>query len=231
MPKFKPLLAALTLLFGLALSLTACSETDEETDATLVGWAERNEAYFLEKMRTAKSAIAQAKATYGDDWEAHTTWRTFRTYTLPTNYTGATTTDSIAVQIVRAGNGTTYQPFYTDSVRINLLGRYIPNVYAKEGSVARTSGEVFSYTGLSSDSASVFSPEFSRPTLYLVSNTVEGFTTALMQMHVGDMWRVYIPHQLGYGTSSSTPRGSSTLVYDIELKGIYRKGTTPGSWN
>ena len=51
-----------------------------------------------------------------------------------------------------------------------------------------------------------------------VKGYVDGFATALQHMHIGDQWRIYIPHQLGYGTTakSSIP-AYSTLIFDLVL--------------
>ena len=55
---------------------------------------------------------------------------------------------------------------------------------------------------------------------------VDGFTTALMSMHRGDHWTVYIPHQLGYGTSASgTVPAYSTLIFDLRLVDFSHPGT------
>ena len=60
---------------------------------------------------------------------------------------------------------------------------------------------------------------------YAASNFVNGFTTALMNMHPGDHWRVYIPYQLGYGSSGSTTiKGYSNLTFDIALKTFWHPG-------
>ena len=61
---------------------------------------------------------------------------------------------------------------------------------------------------------------------------VEGFTTALLNMNLGDRWEVYIPYQLGYGEEDKNPiPGYSTLIFDINLVGIYRLGTSAPDWN
>lgn len=56
-----------------------------------------------------------------------------------------------------------------------------------------------------------------------VNTVVEGWSLALMQMHVGDSCRVVLPYSMGYG---SYQRGAvikpfSTLVFDIKLQDIY----------
>ena len=59
---------------------------------------------------------------------------------------------------------------------------------------------------------------------FAVSNVVDGFATALMHMHVGDHWMVYIPYQLGYGT---TGNGSipaySMLRFELALDSYHSK--------
>ena len=47
-----------------------------------------------------------------------------------------------------------------------------------------------------------------------------------MSMHRGDHWTVYIPHQLGYGTSASgTVPAYSTLIFDLRLVDFSHPGT------
>ncbi|MCI6472136.1 MAG: FKBP-type peptidyl-prolyl cis-trans isomerase, partial [Bacteroidales bacterium] len=61
---------------------------------------------------------------------------------------------------------------------------------------------------------------------YLGGGLVDGFTTALMNMHEGDRWTVYMPYQLGYGTSaSSSIPAYSLLTFDITLVSFFRPGT------
>ena len=70
----------------------------------------------------------------------------------------------------------------------------------------------------------MFNPDFSQPRAFAVSNLVEGYSTALMHMHVNDRWVVYIPQELGYGSAAATLLPSySTLIFDLQLRAIYRK--------
>lgn len=54
------------------------------------------------------------------------------------------------------------------------------------------------------------------------SGFIDGFSTALQNMHPGDKWTIWIPQQMGYGAAGSTG-GSvtiepySTLIFDIEV--------------
>ena len=198
--------------------LTACSE-EEQPDLDYYNWAQRNAEFFTGKLSVAKTAIADAKATYGADWEDHCDWRVFRTY-LKSDNSNVATTDSICVKIIERGEGPGY-PLYTDSVRVNYIGRLMPTESYPEG-------RVFDHSGLYSDPESVFHPDFSQPTGLLVSNTVDGFTTALQQMHVGDRWEIYVPSQMGYGSSDvgAILRGGSTLIFDLQLIAYCRAGSS-----
>lgn len=71
------------LLVGCGWTVTACS-SDEPSDPVYENWTARNAAAFSDTMRVARTAIAQAKAQYGDAWTEHTPWRVFGNYTLGT---------------------------------------------------------------------------------------------------------------------------------------------------
>ena len=80
--------------------------------------------------------------------------------------------------------------------------------------------------------SSSFNPATDVPQLLCVSNLVVGFSTALMNMVVGDRWKVYIPYQLGYGTTrdASIP-AYTTLIFDMQLAKIYKyKVDTDTKW-
>lgn len=221
-----PLLVALICLLG----FSACSESNDDTDPTYADWQARNDAYFMQTLRHAAGEVAKARATYGDDWEQHCDWRVFRSYAKTGDAAvGVPSTDSIAVRILHRGTGSGC-PLYTDSVRVNFIGRLIPNALSTDAT-DRTTGHVFTYTGTVADSAMVFSPAYCAPVQLAVSNNVEGFTTALMRMHIGDLWRIYVPSGLAYGVVASNGIPAySTLTFDLELKAYYRTGVSPGPW-
>lgn len=57
----------------------------------------------------------------------------------------------------------------------------------------------------------------------LGATVVEGWNIVLENMRVGDKWKVYIPYNLGYGSTGNTSGdipGYSTLIFDLELKEI-----------
>lgn len=70
----------------------------------------------------------------------------------------------------------------------------------------------------------VFDETFSKgcPAAFRVNTLISGFQIALVNMHVGDNWRVYIPAEMGYGSrgAGADIPGNSTLVFDIQLLGI-----------
>ena len=200
-----------------AAALASCEETGQ-TDTEHYDWCNRNNVYFAERMAEARAAVAQAKAAYGNDWEAHCAWRTFRSATKPTDPAAAAmTTDSICCKVIDRGTGTGF-PYSTDSVRVNYVGRLMP-------SDAYATGYVFDYSGLYATDDYVFSPTLSTPAHLLVGSTVDGFATALQHMRIGDRWLVYIPWQLGYGeVAKDAIPAYSTLVFDLQLKGFARAG-------
>ena len=203
----------LTLLS--TLTFTACSENVFEEEE-YSDWANRNTTYFAATLTTAKTAIAEAKSLYGSQWEEHCDWRVFRTYAQKQEIAGKAT-DSICVRIIERGTGSG-SPLYTDSVRVNYIGRLIP-------STSYENGFIFDFSGPSMYPEDVFHPDFSQPTGLLVSNTVEGFGTALQQMHIGDRWEIHIPYELGYGrNSTATLPAFSALIFEVQLKGYCRAG-------
>ncbi len=72
-------------------------------------------------------------------------------------------------------------------------------------------------------SGKVFDNSFSRscPEAFRVNELINGFQIALLNMHVGDHWLVYIPASMGYGAKAtgSIP-GNSTLIFEIKLIAI-----------
>ena len=120
--------------------------------------------------------------------------------------------DYIYVEKLESGSGTE-SPIYTDTVRVAYRGRFIPTQSYPEG-------YVFDQSFLNS-----FSWQKSGVADFVCSGVVDGFATALMNMHVGDYWRVHIPYQLGYGATSSTSvKSYSDLVFEIALYDFWHPG-------
>ena len=201
-------------LGGMMLSaglFTSCTENDDTVEE-YANWQSKNETYWDNLYTTT-----QQKIKGGD-----TSWKIILNYTFQNQKqtTGSALTyrpeNYIIAHVEQAGTGTT-SPLYSDSVSMHYMGRLIPSTTYTSGLIfdkswssntfnAATSRPNHSYIGLSYDSKG-------KPI-----SLVDGFTTALMSMHRGDHWTVYIPYQLGYGASASgIVPAYSTLIFDLRL--------------
>ena len=188
-------------LFTLLPLFTSCSEEASEEEE-YANWKERN-VQFLASL-------------VNDSLKQHN-WQRIKLFSLDPTTEGAAS-DYIYVKKISYGNGTE-TPIYTDSVRVVYQGRIIPSKSYPKGFVF--DGTVFGE----------YSVKTAYTTRQLVSNTILGYATALQNMHKGDYWRVYIPSELGYGTSGySTIPGYSVLVFDLTLLDFSPVGETMKPW-
>ena len=208
-------------LGGMMLStglFTSCTENDDTVEE-YANWQSKNETYWDNLYTTT-----QQKIKGGD-----TSWKIILNYTFQNQKqtTGSALTyrpeNYIIAHVEQAGTGTT-SPLYSDSVSMHYMGRLIPSTTYTSGLIfdkswssnqfnAATSRPVHSYIGLTYDAEG-------KPT-----SLVDGFTTALMSMHRGDHWTVYIPYQLGYGEKSSgVVPAYSTLIFDLRLNDFSHPG-------
>ena len=59
------------------------------------------------------------------------------------------------------------------------------------------------------------------PEAFRLNEVIEGWQIALLRMHPGSRWIVYIPYTMGYGTRTSGPIPAySTLIFEVELLNI-----------
>ena len=205
---------SLLLFTVFAVGLASCSESDDVEDE-FANWKERNDTYFNNVYNQAKSAIASGSQE----------WKIFRNWSL--NEDMATKAeDHIVVQVLEKGTGSGC-PLYTDSVMVHYRGHYIPTTHYPEGYVFDQS-----YTG-------DYQPELIKPSSFAVNRMVDGFTTALTNMHIGDRWRVYVPYMLGYGLNDTSTtvngttisyRGSTVLVFDLTLVAYFHTGAYIPAW-
>ena len=208
-------------LGGMMLStglFTSCTENDDTVEE-YANWQSKNETYWDNLYTTT-----QQKIKGGD-----TSWKIILNYTFQNQKqtTGSALTyrpeNYIIAHVEQAGTGTT-SPLYSDSVSMHYMGRLIPSTTYTSGLIfdkswstnqfnAATSRPVHSYIGLTYDAKG-------KPT-----SLVDGFTTALMSMHRGDHWTVYIPYQLGYGEKNSgVVPAYSTLIFDLRLNDFSHPG-------
>ena len=197
--KYIPLIL-LALIAQLAMS--SCSEEDHIVDE-YHNWQATNEAFVDHLTDSVNKLLA--------DKPLRTDWKRLKSWSKLNSEAG-TNADYILVKVLESSQETNAsKPLYTDSVAVHYQGRLLP-------STSYTEGYVFdqSYYGN-------FNPELSRPTKMKLSELIDGFVTAVLNMQRGDRWLVYIPYQLGYGASSSNSAvpSYSTLVFDIALADFY----------
>ena len=183
--------------------LSSCSETDDE-NTEFADWQNRNETYF-----SAKYAEIKAKKEAG----THAV-DIIRCYSK--NPATTVPTDFIAVEMLdNYINGPeTGCPILTDTVRIHYRGYLIPS---DSYQTTMDDGTVLGYQFDSSWTGD-YDLSLMNPYVGKTGSFIDGFTTALLNMHDGDRWRIYIPHQLGYGSSvSGSIPAFSTLVFDLTL--------------
>ena len=210
-------------ILGLVLTFTACSEDNEALSATeYANWIVRNDSAFTARLNTAKAAIEQAQKIYGAAWEANCPYRILVCY-RKTADTPINQSDSIPVYIDHEGKGSGC-PLYSDSVRVNYLGRLIPSEHYPDGFV-------FGFSGSSMNEKDVFDPNLCSPALFSMKNNTPGFATALMYMHIGDIWTISVHPDLAYGeTATSSIPAHSMLTFKMELKAYYHPGAKDYTW-
>ena len=202
-------------------ALSSCSEDDNTVDE-YANWQARNEKAFADTLAYARQQIANGS----DEWKVILKWslqnqtpnKDTNGNAVPLTYKDA---DYIVVHVLDKGKGSG-SPMYTDSVKVSYRGRIL-------GTDTYPAGYVFDKT---------FDGTYDKATAQLSKMAVnggyiDGFTTALLNMHIGDRWMVYMPYQLAYGTtqsSTSSIPAYSMLRFEIVLDSYYRIGqVVPGS--
>ena len=199
----------LTCVAWATMIFTSCNETDGETDE-FADWKNRNEQYYNNQYDYAKNMIEQ-----GD-----TSWRIYRKWSLNEG-TANSPSDYIVVNVLQNGEGK-IAPIYTDEVGVFIRGRLIPTSSFTDGYIFYTT-----YKGAFNPQTAYCIKMPANGEDYVMSGQkniyIDGIATALMYMHVGDHWRVYVPYALAYGASLQQKLGIpsfSTLIYDIMLVSI-----------
>lgn len=209
-------------MLPLAWLCGSCSD-DDDSGNSQASWELQNAQWFLGAVDSARTAIASARAQWGDAWEAHCDWRIYKSL-LKSDLQHGMAFDSICIHFLQRGEGTV-SPRFTDSVRVNFRGFLMPVrkiVNGKDSLVSTTFTQT--YYGQ-------FNPATAAPQLMVVSATVAGFSTALQYMHAGDNCWVYMPQQLAYGTSANgTIPAYSSLMFHLNLVDIYPPGNPVPDW-
>ena len=195
----------LIYLFAMTIGLIGLSSCSEEAseEEEYANWQERNEQFL---------------ATLVNDSLKQTGWQRIKKYSLDQSVEGSVS-DYVYVKEILKGESSE-SPLFTDSVRVVYQGRLIPSKsypkgYVFDGTVYGTYSSKTAYTSRQK-----------------VSGMLPGYTTALMNMHKGDYWRVYIPYELAYGSSGNGSKipGYSVLVFDLTLLDISPIGEDMKPW-
>lgn len=216
---------------GIVLSLLFLSACSDEEIAwnPYNNWESRNASWYEQVSDTARTAIAKAKAQYGDAWEEHCQWRQFKSLRMSAGYDTKDMCDSICVKILKSGDreaANAVCPLYSDTVRVNYRGWLMNATYENNQGERYEQMQIFdqSYFG-------AFDESLCAPSKMAVSVAVDGFGTALQYMIPGDDWLVYIPQKLAYGAKeSSAVPAYSTLLFRLNLVAVYHPGTKVPSW-
>lgn len=117
---------------------------------------------------------------------------------------------SIAYRVIKSGDGK--RPLYNDKVKVLYEGSYKRYDWNKEDSYKNEDGVTIK-------NRIIFDSTADRD--FVVSTLVDGFSTALQHMKVGDKWEVWMPWRLAYGANGSQAIPAyTTLVFEIELLDI-----------
>lgn len=183
-------------ILGMVMCVFASCSDDTPTADPYADWEARNVAYI--------DSIADVVTNP----PAGETWYRYANYKIQNDGMGTdltlTNSDYVYVKdLTEADAELGETPFATDTVAVHYRGWLI-------------NGEVFdqSYSG-------DWNAEVHVPVSFAASEVRTGWTTALLHMQEGEHWEVYIPYQMGYGTSGNgTIRGYSTLIFDIRLEEV-----------
>lgn len=205
-------------------ALMACNETDNTWDP-YHDWKERNAEWFGQVADTARHAIAEAKARYGETWEDHCDWRMYKTLEKSQDINTGKLSDSICVKILTRGTGT-LMPNATDTVRVHFRGWLMNTQFDNGEGVLFDESRIFTQTYYGD-----FDPASAAPLTSSVSAMIPGYKTALQYMVEGDDWLVYIPQELAYGSKSESEIPAySTLLFRITMAGVYPAGSGVPAW-
>ncbi len=191
------------IIWGLlaVLALASCKEEDDTVEE-YADWQATNDAFFSQLVAQTKPLADQGQ---------NATWALMKSYTLADVGYEPLYSDYVVAEKLAEGTGTT-SPLLTDSVAVHYRGRLLP-------SQSYPLGYVFD-----SSYAGNFDPVTATPSKFTVRGLVNGFSTALMHMHRGDRWRIYIPYQLGYGATARTSIPAySTLIFELQLEDFWSK--------
>ena len=189
----KSILWLIACLLVLPMAIVSCEETDGGLDP-YANWEERNQAYI-----DSIAAVAQANP---NEWKMIHSYK-FQPVDFGSFGSLLNVNDYVYCKILQSGDGAT--PMFTDSVAVHYKGQLIPLADGKTVVFDR------SYQGK-------LDPSVAKPAVFHTGSVIPGWTSALMEMKEGDRWELYVPNELGYGTSNQNSIPAySTLIFDVHL--------------
>ena len=162
-------------------------------------------------------ACADDTETFDDRWRLANEAK-FDAITADPNYTrlpSLTGRGHIMYRVIESGDPNGRRPFFTDRVSVNYTGWFrndwtrVEDTWPDDRGFTIINRIIFDTTDNRGNPI---------PRVFEVNQLIPGFTTALQHMRPGDVWKVWIPWELGYGTRGmGNIRGFTTLVFEIEL--------------
>jgi FKBP-type peptidyl-prolyl cis-trans isomerase FklB len=181
--------------------MASCQESDDKVEE-YPNWQYTNEQAFLKVYNEAKASIAAGEQE----------WKLYKGCLRP-DVSGKEflPTDYVVVRVLEEGTGSGC-PLYTDTVEVHYSGRLQPSTRYAQGLIFDSS-----FYGK-------YDPLVSTPYQGRVGSFIEGFSTVLQHMDVGDHVIAYIPYQLAYGSSAtSNIPAYSMLTFEMWLADYWSK--------
>lgn len=190
------------MLLTAATLLTSCKETEVVSEYD--NWQNRN-AEYVDNL-AAKCAVSENNGVTPDNAKSGEMFRLL-SYLLDPESGNHRNIDYVYCEVIEHGEGT-QTPHFTDSVWIDYRVRLIPTENYPEGMISDQSYRT-----------EQIDRNLNTPSGFAISGLVPGVSTALMNMVSGDIWRLYIPYELGYGKSNhNNIPAYSTLIFDVCLE-------------
>ncbi len=180
----------------LALTFTACSETEEA--GRYDNWRARSEA-FIDSIANVYAGQQNGSITVTDEKE--------RLYPFTDLTNGQTIYAKTRIRI--DGVKDEDKPLYTSKVSAYYRMSYF-NGDVVQQNFAGTEPDEF----------------FDVPSEFLLNEVITGWGYTLTKMAEGEFWTLYIPYQSGYGSgtgSDGSLQAYSALVYDVKLDKIVER--------
>ena len=204
------------LIPSLFITLTSCSSDDEDSpDSEYYNWKTRNDEYFEDVFQKATSEIENGS----------TKWKKILSYSK--NNADNHSNYILVYKLNENANAVQVSPLQGDSCTLTYRGNMVPSKSYNDIDDISLPEEDQIHVGYQFDTkwyGNFLDLETAVFTKIAPSGAVDGFATALLHMHAGDRWRVYIPYSLGYKSSANgSVQPYSTLIFDVYLKSFKTK--------